>query len=88
VLATTGNTAKDYCLARVAGLARVADLARTRPELVIVDLGCSDDKIPANWHIVLSVRTQIESDYTDFSLDEGQRAHNAPKGTGATQFSR
>jgi SAM-dependent methyltransferase len=35
---STGNTAKDYCLQRV------AELARANPHLVIVDLGCGDGR--------------------------------------------
>ena len=35
---STGNTAKDYCLQRV------AELARARPKLVVVDLGCGDGR--------------------------------------------
>jgi SAM-dependent methyltransferase len=35
---STGNTAKDYCLQRV------AELARTGARLVIVDLGCGDGR--------------------------------------------
>ena len=34
----TGNTAKDYCLVRVAAL------AATTPELTLVDLGCGDGR--------------------------------------------
>jgi SAM-dependent methyltransferase len=34
----TGNSAKDYCLQRV------AELARARPDLVVVDLGCGDGR--------------------------------------------
>jgi len=35
---STGNTAKDYCLQRV------AELARHGPQLTIVDLGCGDGR--------------------------------------------
>jgi SAM-dependent methyltransferase len=34
----TGNSAKDYCLQRAAAL------ARARPDLVVVDLGCGDGR--------------------------------------------
>jgi len=38
VLDPTGNSAKDYCLQRV------AEFARARPALVVVDLGCGDGR--------------------------------------------